>query len=408
MTNSTLFQPHLDNQGSQSVRQLARRLAAYLPVTVTRQILHEELPRPGDAHWVDSATLFADMSGFTSMAEALAADGPRGAEELNRALLITFTALIKAIHDAGGAVSHFHGDAMMVYFLDTDGRAAARALACARFMQSLMLTSFARMSVRRAGSEQMTFSLTIKIGVGYGRSLQLVVGDPGQSMEFVLAGTAVDEAVDAQQRAESGQVVASHTVLQKAGLPTIGAFRVMNEVPPVPNTHPSFYWESVDQAALERLIKIAPLFMPQPLFKRLQNPNTQFVAEHRTVTSLFVRFEGIDFDAPDAGKKLQMYYQWAREIVAKHGGANSRVNRILTGDKGSQLHIIFGAPVAPNSPPQAMRCALALQAAKPAFIAVQQIGVAAGRVFACAVGSQNRREYTTVGSVVNLSSRLTA
>jgi adenylate cyclase len=407
MKNSMLYQPHLDNQGSQSARQLARRLAAYLPVTVTRQILRDELPQPGEARWVETATLFADMSGFTFMAEALAADGPRGAEELNRTLLITFTALIKAIHDAEGAVSHFHGDAMMVYFLDTDGRAAARALACARFMQSLMLSSFAQMSIRRVGNEEMVFSLTIKIGVGYGRSLETIVGHPKKGMEFVLAGTAVDEAVTAQQNAESGQVVASQKVLLKAGLPATEPFRVVDEVPPVPNAQPPFYWESIDQEAINRVIKIAPAFIPEALFSRLQNQNTQFVAEHRTVTSMFVRFEGIDFDHPDAGEKLQAYYQWASAIVAKYGGVNSRVNRLLTGDKGSQLHIIFGAPVAPNLPVQAMRCALALQVKKPMFITRQQIGIAAGHVFACAVGSQNRREYTTVGSVVNLSARLT-
>ena len=127
MSDPVVYQPHLDSQSSQSARRLARRLAAYLPVTVTRQIMNNELPQPGETRWLTAATLFADMSGFTPMAETLAEDGPRGAEALNRTLLITFTALINAIHDAGGAVSHFHGDAMMVYFLDTDGRAAARA-----------------------------------------------------------------------------------------------------------------------------------------------------------------------------------------------------------------------------------------------------------------------------------------
>ena len=407
MSDSIVYHPHLDHQGSQSARRLARRLAAYLPVTVTRQIMEKSLPQPGTARQVSAATLFADMSGFTSMAETLAADGPRGAEALNRTLLITFTALINAIHDAGGAVSHFHGDAMMVYFLDVDGRAAARALACARFMQSLMLTSFARMSIKRPGNQESTFSLTIKIGVGYGRCLETIVGDPNESLEFVLAGTAVDEAVAAQQEAVSGQVVASRTVLEKAALPVTDPFRVVEEVLPVPNAQPLIYWESMGQSALRELLTLAPKFIPRALFDRLQNPNAQFIAEHRSVTSLFVRFEGIQFEQLTAGQQLQTYYQWACAVAARYGDSNSRVNRVLTGDKGSQLHIIFGAPVAPDAPVQAMLCALALQAERPSFIAKQQIGVVSGRVFACAVGSQNRREYTIVGSVVNLSSRLT-
>ncbi|MFQ5421608.1 MAG: AAA family ATPase, partial [Anaerolineae bacterium] len=251
------------------------------------------------------------------------------------------------------------------------------------------------------------FDLTIKIGVGYGRCLEVVVGDPAQNLEFVLAGTAVDEAVAAQQKAESGQVVAGRTILEKAALPVSGPFRVVEEVPPVPSAQPLIYWESMDQSALSELLTLSPLFIPPALFERLQNPNTQFVAENRSVTSLFVGFEGIDFEHPDAGEQLQSYYQWACAVVARYGGANSRVNRVLTGDKGSQLHIIFGAPVAPDAPIQAILCALALQTERPSFISKQQIGVVAGRVFACAVGSQNRREYTIVGSAVNLSSRLT-
>lgn len=407
MSDSVVYHPYLDHQGSQSARRLVRRLAAYLPLTVTRQIMEQSLAAPGAARQITAATLFADMSGFTPMAETLAADGPRGAEALNRTLLITFTALINAIHDAGGAVSHFHGDAMMVYFLDTDGRAAARALACARFMQSLMLTSFTNVSIKRPGNEESTFSLTIRIGVGYGRCVETIVGDLNKSLEFVLAGTAVDEAVAAQQKAESGQVVASQTVLEKALLPTTGPFRVVEEVPPVPSGQPAIYWESVGQSALRELLMLAPKFIPHALFDRLQNPNTQFVAENRSVTSMFVRFEGIDFEKVAAGQQLQLYYQWACDIVARFGGANSRVNRVLTGDKGNQLHIIFGAPVAPDAPIQAMLCALTLQAERPSFITKQQVGVVTGRVFACAVGSQNRREYTIVGSAVNLSSRLT-
>ncbi|HID50557.1 MAG TPA: adenylate/guanylate cyclase domain-containing protein, partial [Anaerolineae bacterium] len=63
--------------------------------------------------------------------------------------------------------------------------------------------------------------------------------------------------------------------------------------------------------------------------------------------------------------------------------------------------------MAPDTPAQAIRCALALQAEKPLFITAQRISLTAGRAFAGAVGSQNRREYTVVGAIVNLSARLT-
>ncbi len=401
------FDPQHDSLSTQAMRTLSRRLSAYLPVTLTRCLLQKGLPTLAEPKRLMAATMFADMSGFSQMAEALAVLGPRGAEELNRTLLMTFTALINAIHDAGGAVSHFHGDAMMVYFPDEDGQAAARALAAARFMQSLMLTTLSHVQTARAGDKHQKFDLTIKIGVGYGRCVEVVVGELDSHCEFVLGGTAVDEAVEAQLQAEAGEVVASQAVLQAAGFSAIAPFRIVNEVVPVPRNEAGIYWEAYEERVLRNLLEIVPAFMPKALFERLLNKNTQFVAEHRTITSLFLQFEGIDFAADNVGLLLQEYYLWVWDVVRRFAGKNGRVNRVLTGDKGNQFHILFGAPVAPDAPEQAIRCAMALQAGKPDFIQHQRIGLAAGRAFAVAVGSQNRREYTAVGPIINLSARLT-
>lgn len=396
----------LGGSTSQHLRKLAQRLAAYIPTTLTRKILQNESVSPGEAETITAATMFADMSGFTRVAEALAVNGARGTEALSRTLLMTFTALINAIHDTGGAVSHFHGDAMMIYFPDVDGQAASRALASAQFLQSLMQTNFSKVNTNHLEENSSSYTLSIKIGVGYGRCLQMIVGDEANK-EFVLAGTAVDEAVVAQLKAEAGQVFASEAALKAAALPSNAPFRLVQELPPVPNAQNSLYWEAYNQLALHRLLTAVPAFMPDALFERLQDRNSQSISEHRSVTSMFVQFEGIDFGADIAGEQLQAYYQWAWQIVQRYGGANSRVNRVLTGDKGSQLHILFGAPVAPDAPEQAVRCALALQQKRPEFISCQRIGLTVGRVFAGAVGSLNRREYTVVGRRVNLSARLT-
>ena len=401
-----LNQTALKEATGQHLRTLAQRLAAYIPTTLTRKILLGEQISPGQAKRITAATMFADMSGFTRMAEALAINGARGTEALSRTLLMTFTGLINAIHDAGGAVSHFHGDAMMCYFPDTDGRAASRALASAQFMQSLMQTNFARVNAMRLGKDEHNYALSIRIGVGYGRCLEMVVGDDDH-LEFVLAGSAVDEAVAAQQQAEASEVVASAAALKAANLPITEPFRVVAELPPVPSAQEGFFWEAYDQPALTRLITAGPAFIPPSLFERLQERSSQSVSEHRSVTSMFVQFAGIDFNEAGAAEQLQTYYQWAWQVVQRYGGSNSRVNRVLTGDKGSQLHILFGAPVAPDAPEQALRCALALQQNRPNFITEQRIGLTVGRVFAGAIGSLNRREYTVVGRMVNLSARLT-
>lgn len=390
-----------------------RQLAAYIPVSLTDYILRVGLPTPGKPYPLNAATLFSDISGFTAMSEELASDGPRGAEELNRVLLVTFTAMIDVIHEMGGAVNHFYGDAMSVYFPDEDGTAAHRALLCAQMMQQLMLASFGRVVTNRPPGKNPFFDLTIKIGVGYGRCQEFIVGDLQQSMEFVLTGAAVDEASLAEHQASSGDIIASAAVLQQVGLPAIEPFqKVTTAVPPLPAS-PILNWVDYDAAAQQRLAQLILPFVPPALYRRLVSTGAGDMAEHRPVTTIFVQFDyknrqddSSDMETAELGRQLQHYYGWACEVVSRFGQENARVNRVLTGDKGNQLHIMFGAPVAPDTPEQALRCVLALQREKPGFIAAQRIGLSVGKVFAGPVGSSARREYTVVGDVVNLSARL--
>lgn len=387
----------------------ACRLAAYVPLTLIKRLVEDGMPHPAEPSTFAAATLFADISGFTAMSEQLASDGPRGAEELTRVLLITFDAMIDVIHRLGGAVCHFYGDAMLVYFPDGDGMAANRALACARTMQQLMLQRFSRVRVNRPLHKDPNFALTIKIGVGYGRCRELIVGEAASGMEFVIAGPAITQATDAEKQAQAGQVVVTRALLQRMGRHADSDFTLWEDSVATPSVEAIFGIPKNDDAACNRVAMLLTPFVPRALTERLQISGLSELAEHRPVTSLFVSFTL----RPDAyageseeSQLLQRYYRWTTNIVARFGVSNGRINRLLTGDKGNQLHIIFGAPVAPDAPDQAMRCALALQREQPSFIAMQRIGVAAGKVFAGPLGSELRHEYTIVGDVVNISARL--
>ncbi len=406
-------------QGGQvDITEYARRLAAYAPMPLVQQLQSGRRPPPGIPQTFECATLFTDISGFTAMSEELATDGPRGAEELNRILVEMFDAMVAVIHRLGGAVGHYYGDAMLVYFADHDATAVRRALACAQHLQALVLSSFARVQANRPPHKNPLFPLTIKIGVGYGRCHAIIVGDRDTGYEYAIAGPAVAAAAGAEKRALAGQIVATRVVLAEVGLAGAApagqdyAQLIVPVTAVAPGTSPVI---PQDEQACQELIAALRPFLPVALAERLAPAHPVSLAEHRPATSIFVqfRFRQEQQATPERySELLHRYYRWAADKVAQFcsesmaGQQNARVNRVLTGDKGNQLHIIFGAPVAPDAPEQALRCALALQRDIPDYVEAQHIGVAAGKVYAAPLGAQNRHEYTIVGDVVNLSARL--
>ena len=86
---------------------------------------------------VRGAALFADISGFTPLTEALGKElGPqRAAEELTAQLNRVFHALISDLERYGGHVIYFSGDAITCWL---DGDDGLRATACALAMQATM------------------------------------------------------------------------------------------------------------------------------------------------------------------------------------------------------------------------------------------------------------------------------
>src|SRR5262245_46577785 len=77
-----------------------------------------------------AAALFADVSGFTALTEALQSRGKEGAEALARALAFYFDPLIDAVHDRGGIITGIAGDGISaIYPEEPHGPGLAGALA---------------------------------------------------------------------------------------------------------------------------------------------------------------------------------------------------------------------------------------------------------------------------------------
>jgi predicted ATPase/class 3 adenylate cyclase len=404
---------------------LVQAIAAYVPSSLVRQVLSGAPPVPGELSASEAVVLFADISGFTPMSEALSRVGRQGAEQMNQHLNTTFSATIARIAAHGGEVAAFGGDAILAFFSqqtdETAMNVAWRALSCAQAMREAM-TAFEHIQTL-AGP----FSLRMKYGLSRGRIIVVNVGSPETGLEFVIAGACVDQAVNNENFAESGQIIADDSVLapltDRIVITPIGrgVARVEAvEAAPI-RARPAIDYANLDPRQRQIVLDAIAPYLPTQLFEDLVAKGS-FVGDHRPITNLFVYFSGLDYDHdPDVGHKLETFVLRAQEIIHRYDGT---LNRVLTGDKGSQMHILFGAPVAhEDDKARALRCALKLRdelSALP-FIAAQRIGMASGYVFAGPVGAVahlahaetekwpavTRSEYTVMGDIVNLSARLT-
>jgi class 3 adenylate cyclase/tetratricopeptide (TPR) repeat protein len=377
-------------------------LSSYLPYPLAARLLQDPTrPLIDESERFDAAVLFADMAGFTPLAEALGHIGTEGTELLTRLLNGLFTPMIEEVHRWGGVVGKFGGDAMIVLFRGDD--AAERALTCSLALHRLM----ARIS--QVETAVGTFRLQMKQGLAAGQVLQTVAGDD-QRADFLFAGRPLDYAAQAEQRASADGILVHPSLVARfspdevKGTPIGDGYlqlqSLMRQATALP--HPTL---PVTPDKTQAVQSLRP-FLPPNVYERILSDQETFVNEHRRITVVFVGFEGIDYDAPDASVRLGDYVKRVFETVSRFGGYVCRVDM---GDKGSRVMILFGAPTTyENDEERALLCVLELQQLAKEIDSVtgQRIGVNSDRVFVGNVGSPTRQEYTAMGDGVNLAARL--
>ncbi|HET9221354.1 MAG TPA: adenylate/guanylate cyclase domain-containing protein, partial [Roseiflexaceae bacterium] len=188
---------------------------SYVPQHVAQDLArHPAQDLLGRQRRFEVVALFADVSGFTAMSEALARSGRPGTEELTDVLNSYFGPMIDLIQSYGGIIGKFGGDAMTVLFPTARSARAAtarRAIQCALDMQAAM--------GRYAAIETSagTFSLAMKAGLALGPVLCTTVGDPQVQLEYIIAGGVLNRSADAEHHAEPGQVIVQDELLSYAG-----------------------------------------------------------------------------------------------------------------------------------------------------------------------------------------------
>jgi predicted ATPase/class 3 adenylate cyclase len=327
--------------------------------------------------------MFLDLTGFSSMTDTLMQQGQHGAEVLANLMHGVFNPLVENIFNYGGKIVSFAGDGIMALFPienDDEKNTAMRALASAWTIQHKLLENPIRQTVYGK------FTFTVKIGVTTGIvSWGILRSRDNQNATYYFRGSAVDDSAKAEHFAQPSEVVLTENIQSLLQNEIIAQpfgffYRFAGFRADMPDPTPS--------AFLPPDLEISKLFVPEEII--VQNIRGEF----RQIVNLFMRFPDL------SDEKLQECIRIVFELREKYGGL---ITRLDFGDKGCNMLILWGAPVAyENDISRALNFVLDLKARVDFPITA---GVTYYIAHAGYLGSAMCEDYTCYGWGVNLASR---
>ncbi len=416
--------------------RLLATLAAFTPTPVANEVYYQRLTHlHAHAERRDGVVLFADISGFTAITEALMVESRQsdqnGSEELSALLNRYLTRMIDLLEDHHGQIVKLSGDAIMVLFpLETSSRAPNAAATSLRHLASQATVAAIQMQQAMQEFTHLPTSvgvvgLGLKIGIGIGQVLECHVGGQRQRWEYVIVGDAVVQAVQAQEAAASGMVVLSPQVaalIDPSTSPGQSSVIWSNNYQPdlaaldlepvvlrreqTGAASPLFDWDALEPEQLATSATVLRGYIPAAITSRLEVDVAVWLAELRRMTILFVGVQGLDYADENASDQLQRILTEVQTITYRYEGS---LNKVLYDDKGTVILLLFGAPplAHEDDPQRALSCAFEIQQlAQQWERETVSIGIATDTVFAGPMGSPTRREYTVMGDAVNLAARL--
>ncbi len=390
---------------------LLEKLVAYVPTPVLHTIYHNpQLLAEPTARQFPAVVLFSDIFGFTNLSEMLSKTGPTGAEELTHLINQYFTEMIRISYAHHGQVVKFSGDALTILFQAENSsttKAVRRAGECALAMQAKM-SDFSSLV-----TSQEQASLSMKVGISAGEILECSAGGVLGRWEYFVAGPPLVQVAMAEHHAQPGQIIFSPQAWQEAQNFFVGTeikdsdgFVHMNNVKtPLSQSEPTIYdWKKLTPQQLQLAEKTLEYYVPGAIRVRL-NEESDWLAELRRMTIVFVGIGGMDYEAPNAINQVQNFLQATQELAYRFEGS---LNKVAVDDKGTVMLILFGAPPFSHEddPTRSVAFALDLQTVAREQKLRVSIGITEGILFAGPVGAPNRREYTVIGDQVNLAARL--
>jgi len=360
---------------------------------------------------ITGTLLFADLTGYTSLVNTIVSQvgDNEGVDELTNHINRFFCAFIDAVHAQDGCVMAFGGDAITAWFSDDNG---LRAIACGlSIVQSVNDIGIIDID----GVEPVIVGVKVAVASGFMRRLN--VGDPSIQFLDIMTGeasVALNQVIKEGGKEpppllvhESIAIKLEYHLQTKSWITTSGELPKHVSVIGLHRENAEEPYTTLTNLTANIEPEILRPWLLQPIYERLESGNGRFLAELRTVTVLFLHFDGLDYVCDESvGKKLDQYIKLVQKIAGKFGGY---LIKLTIDDKGSYLLVTFGAPLTHDNPTQSAAAAaleLCLPQNIPAFITTVQMGLSRGRILAGAFGNERRAAYDLLGDEVSLANRL--
>ena len=333
-----------------------------------------------------AATMFVDISGFSTITSTLMGHGQYGAEVLASVMGDVFSPLIRSVYAHEGYIAGFAGDAFTAIFpagAHTPLPAAARhALQAGWQIQQQMQQQ------PHHATPFGEFTVSAKVGLAAGPvTWGIIEAAQGQRAAYYYRGPAIDACAAAEHQASQGDIILDGSLYhllgdQAAAVPLNGCWQVTAlHTAPRPGTAP------VHLPPLSAAQQ-APFFSPALTTQTLRG-------EFRDIFNLFIKLSRAPSD-----DELNQFMQTLFQLQERYGGL---LNRIDFGDKGCHLLLFWGAPVSyENDVSRVLSFILELQAQSPLPL---HAGITFRIAHAGFIGSPLREDYTCYGQGVNLAAR---
>ncbi|MCK4667984.1 tetratricopeptide repeat protein [Candidatus Dependentiae bacterium] len=307
-----------------------------------------------------STVMFIDIVGFTDMTQRLIVHEKEGIEVLTDILNDIFGGLINLIYNHNGWIGKFEGDAFTVFFNDDN------------FQDHYQLTKSIQDFIKSSGrvkTDQGTFRLNIRIGVGVGDVTWRILITESRNI-FYFKGAGIEDSYKAKKKCKAGEIYLSN-----------GFKKILS------SNKKTRWVDSKISSKITYKKKELLNFIPEKIL------NFTGQGEFRDVVSIFVSF---DFEE----KVFDEFIQFYLKELTKYSGY---LNKLDYTDKGPILLTVFGAPFGlEHLVFNALDFCLSVQKKYPELA----FGLTRGTVYAGFIGTRKQGEYTIIGDEVNLSARL--